>query len=124
MDPRIDLSPLDPDHDPSWRRHLVSSVMARVSSLPPPDSLGVARRGMASDVLALARPSLAAAALLTAAALTATVLPLVTRGHPPASAALESRLLIADALGIPEPISRWADGRRLPTPVDLLALIR
>lgn len=106
---RVDLSPLDVTVDQLRYERLVRRIMEAAD----PE---LARRAQQASPLALvagwARPTLAAAAVITAIALGA-LAAIERNGVEPASS-------IADALGVPTPAAEWLEDGREPTASDLV----
>lgn len=106
---RVDLSPLDVTADQLRYERLVRRIMAAAE----PE---LARRAEQAGPLALvagwARPTLAAAAVITAIALGA-LTAIERNGVEPARS-------MADALGVPAPAAEWLEADREPTAADLV----
>jgi hypothetical protein len=113
MNDRIDLTPLDPDRDPAWRRHLVQGVMARVAGRAP------ARRryDTVDELLRIARPALLAASVIAVAAL-------LGRRERHRSADIAPQFAVAEAMGLSGPLAGWVEQGRTPTAAEVLAALR
>lgn len=106
---RVDLSPLDLAADQLRYERLVRRVM---DAAAPELARRARRAGPLALVAGWARPTLAAAAIITAIALGA-LAAIERNGVQPSGS-------MADALGVPAPAAEWLEDGREPTASDLV----
>lgn len=129
MDPRLDLSPLDPGIDPDWEGTLSDAIMSRVRAGTP---LSVSTAGETQDAIAallsIARPALLAASILVTAAMVESSVHWRAEASSPStqsrSSNASSRFPLASAVGLVGPWASWVEENRSPSPAEVLAAAR
>lgn len=118
IEPRLDLSPLDPRRDPDRWERMVAGVLARASI---PDAIVIPLvRGPLATLAGWARPLLAAAAAIVALSLVS------LGGQAPAvavAASADEPATMVEALAVPEPVAGWITEERGPQRGDLLVAL-
>ena len=110
IEDRVDLSPLDPEHDREHWRDFVDRVALRAAA----ESAQARVKAEEIELMHWARPSIIAAAI--AAAVSSVVLLTPDRSATRAT-------VIGELIGIPSPVAEWTVEGRTPTPAELYVLL-
>lgn len=114
-DTRVDLSPLDPERDPTRLERSARAIASRVAP-----SLRQRRErvpGLWEGLLGWRRPVMASAALVAVASLVVLAMPVPTTR---ADSVPARPLTLEEAAGLPAPLAAWVEDGRPPADGALL----